>query len=45
MNHLQSKGVRDLYVSSDQATEVQQRRVSIVLLELLEAYSSLINVA
>lgn len=45
IDRLQSKGVKDLYVSADQGVEMQQRRIRRILLELLEDYSTLINAA
>jgi len=41
IDQLESKGVKDLYISSDQGIETQQRRVRLILLDLLEDYSTL----
>ncbi len=41
IDRLESRGVKDLYISSDQDIETQQRRVRLILLDLLEDYSSL----
>lgn len=40
-DHLELKGVKDLFVSSDQGVETQQRRVRLILLDLIEDYSTL----
>lgn len=45
MERLQSRGVKDLYVSADQGIEVQQRRVRHIILELLEDYATMIDAA
>lgn len=39
--HLELKGVKDVFVSSDQGVETQQRRVRLILLDLLDDYSTL----
>jgi len=43
IDRLESKGVKDLYVSSDQGVEAQQRRVRLILLDLLDDYSTLVG--
>lgn len=43
MDRLSSGGVTDLYMTSDQGVENQQRRVRHILLELQEDYSTMIN--
>ena len=45
MDRLQSKGVNELFITSDQGIEIQQRRVRNILFELLEDYAALINAA
>ncbi len=45
IDRLQSRGVKDIYISADQGVEMQQRRVRHILLELLEDYATLIDAA
>lgn len=44
-DHLELKGVKDVFVSSDQGVETQQRRVRLILLDLLDDYSILTGVS
>lgn len=44
-DHLELKGVKDVFVSSDQGVETQQRRVRMILLDLLDDYSILTGVS
>lgn len=44
-DHLELKGVKDIFVSSDQGVETQQRRVRLILLDLLDDYSTLSGVS
>ncbi len=43
-DHLELKGVKDVFFSSDQGVETQQRRVRLILLDLLDDYSILTGV-
>ncbi len=43
IDRLSSGGVTDLYMTADQGIETQQRRVRLILLELQEDYSLMVN--